>query len=138
MTLPLTLLVLGLAAAPQEPMQEPPPPAETAEPQEAAAAPALAEEPLPAADVGAAQAAIDAGLKAFSRRRFTRAQEDFQKAVDADPTSAAAHFYLGYAAYKLCEPRRPFHPCKQETAAQFAKAFELDPSFRPVWAKPKQ
>lgn len=140
MTLPLTLLVLGLVAAPQEPPQEPPPASagEAAQPQEAPATPAVAEEALPATDASAAEAAIDTGLTAFRKRRYTRAQEAFQKAVDADPASAAAHFYLGYATYKLCEPKRPFHPDKQKAAAEFARAYELDPSFRPVWAKPKQ
>jgi Tfp pilus assembly protein PilF len=87
----------------------------------------------PAVSSGAAQAAIDAGLAHFRRRHFTQAQAEFQRAVDADPSSAAAHFYLGYAIYKICEPKRPNHPDKQRAAALFAKAYDLDPNFRPAW-----
>jgi Tfp pilus assembly protein PilF len=87
----------------------------------------------PSVSPSAAQAAIDAGLAQFRRRHFARAEAEFQKAVEADPESAAAHFYLGYTIYKIAEPKRPFHPDKQKAAALFAKAYELDPSFQPVW-----
>jgi Tfp pilus assembly protein PilF len=93
----------------------------------------IAEEP--AASSATAEAAIDAGLKAFKRRRFTQAEAEFSKAVQADPRSAAAHFYLAYTYYKMVEPKRPFHPDKQKAAAVFAKAYELDPGFRPVWVQ---
>ena len=109
----LPALFLVLLAAPQE---------------------AVASSDVPAANPSAAQADIDAGLVLFKKRHFTQAEAEFQKAVDADPQSAAAHFYLGYAIYKIAEPKRPFHPEKQKAAAQFAKAFDLDPQFRPVWA----
>jgi tetratricopeptide (TPR) repeat protein len=95
--------------------------------------------PKPAADAAAAPAAadsgdpLDAGLVAFRRKNFARAEADFEKAVDANPKSAAAHFYLGYAIYKTAEPKHPFHPDKQKAAAEFAKAFDLDPDFRPDW-----
>jgi TolA-binding protein len=97
-------------------------------PQDPAAAPSMAP-----GTAGGAQAFIDAGLAHFKKRRFARAEAEFRKAVEADPSSAAAHFYLGYAQYKQVEPRRPFHPGKQEAAAEFAKAYELDPTFKPVW-----
>jgi len=51
----------------------------------------------------------------------------------ADPGSAAAHFYLAYTKYKMVEKKKPFHPGKQEAAAEFAKAYELDPTFQPIW-----
>jgi TolA-binding protein len=91
----------------------------------------------PAASPGGVQVDIDAGLALFKKRHFTAAESEFQKAVDADPGSAAANFYLGYTVYKIAEPKRPFHPDKRRAAELFAKAYELDPHFRPVWAGPK-
>jgi tetratricopeptide (TPR) repeat protein len=79
-----------------------------------------------------ADAAIEAGLKEYRRRRFKAAEADFERAVDANPESAAAHYYLGYTIYKLVE-RRPFHPDKSRAVSEFARAFSLDPSFRPHW-----
>jgi Tfp pilus assembly protein PilF len=124
MTIAAFLLAAALAPAQAPPAQEPaaePPPAETAAP------------PAPAAPAGAAQEYIDAGLQAFKRHRFAAAQADFQKALDADPQSAAAAFYLGYTYYKIAEPTRRNVPGKRKAAELFAKAFELDPAFRPVW-----
>lgn len=82
-----------------------------------------------------AEAEIEAGLAAFRRLRFHEAEKHFQAAVEADPQSAAATFYLAYTIYKIAEPKRPFHPDKQRAAQLFARAYELDPSFRPVWAR---
>jgi Tfp pilus assembly protein PilF len=76
---------------------------------------------------------IQAGLKAFARHRFTVAQAAFERAVAADPNSAAAHYYLGYTIYKIAEPKRHDSPGKKEAATEFAKAYELDPGFKPVW-----
>jgi Tfp pilus assembly protein PilF len=76
---------------------------------------------------------LQAGLADFKKKKFARAEADFEKAVEANPNSAAAHFYLGYAIYKTAEPKRAFHPDKQKAAAEFAKAYELDPSFKPAW-----
>jgi Tfp pilus assembly protein PilF len=107
-------------------------------PQEPAAVPAPAAEPKATQTTvtgGAAAEYIDAGLKAFRRRRFAAAQADFQKAVDADPNSAAATFYLGYTYYKIAEPTRRLTPGKKKAAELFARAFELDPAFRPVWGQ---
>jgi Tfp pilus assembly protein PilF len=81
----------------------------------------------------AAQSHIDAGLAAFRRIRFHEAEKHFQAAVEADPQSAAATFYLAYTVYKIAEPKRPFHPDKQRAAQLFARAYELDPNFQPVW-----
>jgi tetratricopeptide (TPR) repeat protein len=114
--------ILAAVLAPQEPAAATNPKA--AEPKAVEAAPA-----------GAAQEYIDAGLKAFTRRRFGAAQADFQKALDADPQSAAATFYLGYTYYKIAEPTRRLTPGKKKAAELFAKAFELDPTFRPVWGQ---
>jgi Tfp pilus assembly protein PilF len=82
-----------------------------------------------------AESSIDAGILAFKKRNFARAEDEFERAVDANPQSAAAHFYLGYTIYKRVEPMRPFHPDKQKAADEFKKAFELDPSFTPDWGR---
>ena len=91
------------------------------------------QEAAPRATSGDAASHIEAGRAAYSRRRFQEAQRHFQAAVDADPGSAAAHYYLGYVIYKIAEPKRPFHPEKQRAAELFAKAYELDPTFKPDW-----
>jgi tetratricopeptide (TPR) repeat protein len=105
----------------------------------------LAAAVLPAAQEGAARAEqaveatssaqshIDAGLRDFKRRRFTSARQHFEQAVAASPEDAAATFYLAYTVYKIAEPKRPFHPEKQQAAELIAKAYSLDPTFKPVW-----
>ncbi len=98
---------------------------------------ALLAAPLAAVAAEEADDALGAGIAAFKKRNFARAEAEFGKAVDADPKSAAAHFYLGYAIYKRAEPKRPFHPDKQKAKDEFAKAFELDPSFEPDWGRGK-
>lgn len=113
-----------LLASLASPTQEPPSPQEPAAVEPAAVQPA-----------GSADAHIQSGLAAFRRRHFSQAMDHFQKAVDADPNSAAATFYLAYTLYKITEPKRPFHPDKQRAASLFAKAYELDPTFQPVWVK---
>jgi Tfp pilus assembly protein PilF len=105
----------------------------------------LAPAPLPSSEpvafqaseaaTSAAQADIDAGLAAFRRLRFREAEKHFQAAVEADPQSGAATWYLAYTVYKIAEPKRPFHPDKQRAAQLFARAYELDPGFRPVWSR---
>lgn len=94
------------------------------------------QEPAPAAaTASSADEEIQAGLPLFKRKRFAAARSHFEKAVAADPSSAAANFYLAYTIYKITEPKRPFHPDKQRSAELFAKAYELDPTFKPVWRK---
>lgn len=100
-----------------------------------AAAPPTAEAKPAATSPAAAEPAIEAGLKAFRRKRYTAAEIEFRKAMEADASSAAAAFYLGYTYYKMAEPKRPFHPDKKKSAELFARAFELDPAFKPVWSK---
>ena len=92
---------------------------------------------MPAASTGAAQPHLDAGLAAFRKRHFSQAEIEFRKAADAEPQSAAAAFYLGYTYYKIAEPKRHDSPGKQRAAELFAKAYALDPSFRPVWQSAK-
>jgi tetratricopeptide (TPR) repeat protein len=130
MLLPVFVLAATLPLL-QEPVapQAPPPEAPEAAPA-AEAAPAVEAAPAASAD-----ALIEAGLKAFARRRYTQAEIEFRKALEAAPDSAAAAYYLGYTYYKAAEPKRPFHPDKQKAAEMFAKAWELEPTFRPVWSK---
>ena len=111
----MTLLVTALWMPAQEPAQEP------------AAAPAASPSAM------SAEEHIEAGKALFRKKRFAAARGHFQKAVDASPDSAAAHFYLGYTIYKIAEPKRPNSPGKQEAAGHFAKAYELDPGFKPSW-----
>jgi hypothetical protein len=74
-----------------------------------------------------------AGMKAYWRLHFQEAEGHFQAAVDADPRSAAALYYLGYTVYKIAEPKRPNDPGKQRAAGIFARAYEIDPTFTPGW-----
>ena len=87
----------------------------------------------PAASAGTVDTHIDAGLAAFKRKRFRQAEIEFRQALDADPNSAAATWYLAYTYYKMAEPKRPFHPDKQKAAELFAKAYSMDPEFKPAW-----
>jgi Tfp pilus assembly protein PilF len=118
MTLAVLFLVFTVAPAAQAP------PPETS---------ATLQKESSAGTTASAQPYIDAGVAAFKRRRFAKAEVDFRKAVEADPGSAAAHFYLAYTKYKMVEKKKPFHPGKQEAAAEFARAYELDPTFQPIW-----
>jgi Tfp pilus assembly protein PilF len=116
--LPGTVLLLALAVQPApEPAQAP------------AATPAA-----PAPAVSATENPhIAAGLAAFRKRHFAAARAEFEKAVAAEPQSAAANFYLGYVHYKIGEPRRRMNADKEQAKELFAKAFSLDPAFKPVW-----
>jgi hypothetical protein len=73
------------------------------------------------------------GLAAYRRLHFQEAAGHFQAAVDADPHSAAALYYLGYTVYKIAEPKRPNDPGKRVAAGLFARAYEIDPAFAPGW-----
>lgn len=82
-----------------------------------------------------AETHILSGLDLYPRLRFRAAREEFQKAVDANPSSAAAHFYLGYTLYKIGEPTRRMSPEKVLAREHFERAYELDPGFQPVWRR---
>jgi tetratricopeptide (TPR) repeat protein len=83
-----------------------------------------------------APSAIAAGQAAFKKHHFKAAQADFEKALAADPQSAAAAFYLGYTHYKIGEPSKRMNENKEQARELFAKAFTLDPSFQPDWGRP--
>ncbi len=127
----LLALLLSAALAPQAqpaaPTQEPKTP-----PTEAPAAQPPAQ-PTPTATATAAGEHIAAGLADFRRRHLAAARAEFEKAEAADPQSAAAAFYLGYTLYKLGEPARRMNADKERARELFAKAFSLDPTFKPVW-----
>jgi Tfp pilus assembly protein PilF len=114
MTLPLLLLTL-LAVPAQETAVQP--------------EPVVTSAPIPATP------SIATGLELFRKRRFRQAEAEFQKAVEADPQNAAAHFYLGYTLYKISEPTKRLTAEKQRAAEEFARAYALDPLFQPVWAR---
>ena len=130
MTLPVMIVVASLAASPQVEPQEPPAVEDLAQEEALPPAEPVAEDLQPSAEE-----AIERGLAAFSRRRYQAAETAFREALETDPQSAAAAFYLGYTLYKVAEPTRRLTPGKQEAAQMFAKAFELNPQFRPVWAR---
>jgi Flp pilus assembly protein TadD len=111
----MTLLVTALWMPAQEPAPQP------------------AETPTASASAVSADEHIEMGKAAFKKKRFAAARGHFQQAVDASPDNAAAHFYLGYTIYKIAEPKRANSPGKQEAAGHFAKAYELDPGFKPTW-----
>jgi len=90
---------------------------------------------LPAPPSGAAAPYLDAGIAAFKKRRFAAARAEFEKAEAADPQSAAAAYYLGYTHYKMGEPSRRMNANKEKAKELFAKAFGLDPAFRPTWGR---
>ena len=113
----LATVLLSAALTPQAPPAEPP------------AAKAAAPAATPAGG------AIDAGIAAFKKRRFAAARGEFEKALLADPQSAAAAFYLGYTHYKLGEPSRRMNADKEKAKELFAKAFALDPTFQPTWGR---
>lgn len=106
--------------------QDTPPPAAQPRPRTAADAPATAAD---------APSAIAAGQAAFKKRHFKAAQADFEKALAADPQSAAAAYYLGYTHYKIAEPTKRLTADKQQAKELFAKAFSLDPGFTPDWGR---
>lgn len=144
----LAAVLLSAALVPQEaaaPAQAQPPaapaqqaaPAPQAAPPQAAppqAAPESAAKPVPAAS-GEAAGPIAEGIAAFRKRHFAAARAAFEKAVEADPQSAAAAFYLGYTYYKIGEPSRRMNPSKEKAKELFAKAFSLDPTFKPTWGR---
>ena len=124
------LIVAGSLAAIAAPAVQEGPALEPAAQELAAQEPVPA--PVPAPAPGEAQSAIDRGLRAYWQRRFSDAEVEFQRARELDPQNPAAAYYLGYSIYKQVEFRR-FDPEKQRAREMFARAFELDPTFRPTF-----
>ena len=112
MILPM-LLVTALAAT-----QEPPP------------------APAPLATLApTASGSVEKGVALLRRGRFRSARAELEKAVAADPQSAAAQFYLGYSLYKIAEPTRRLTKEKEAAAQHFAACFSIDPAFRPDFGR---
>jgi tetratricopeptide (TPR) repeat protein len=91
-------------------------------------------EPTQVDAIDAADPFIVRGLAFYKRLRFRAAREEFEKAVGANPSSAAAHFYLGYTLYKIGEPTKRMSPEKVLAVEHFERCYELDPGFKPVWS----
>jgi len=130
------MLLPTLVLAALVPLAQEPPPPVAPSPQEPPSGSAVKSSDLPSGG-GPGQAAIDAGLAAFKKRHFAKAEIEFRKALEADPSSPAANFYLGYTYYKIAEPRRRLTPEKQKALDLFDKAYKLDPEFKPVWQSRK-
>jgi len=134
----LATLILSAAITPQAPPEEALPPEATAPLPPETPAPAMgieASELPPPPSSGTFREDIEAGLKAFIRGRFCRARDAFSRAYETNPESAAAAFYLGYASYKIGEPGARMNADKEKARDLFAKAYTLDPGFRPVWGQ---
>lgn len=121
----LASVLLSAALAPQAPAAPAPLPA----------SPGVTATELPVGASGAASPFLDAGIAAFKKRHFSAARSEFEKAEAKDPQSAAAAYYLGYTYYKLGEPSRRMNANKEKAKELFAKAFSLDPAFRPTWGR---
>ena len=122
----LAAVVLSAALVPQA---VPPAP-------EAPAPSAVSPADLPApTSTPAADPYLASGIAAFKKRRFAAARAEFEKAEAANPQSAAAAYYLGYTYYKIGEPSRRMDANKEKAKELFAKAFSLDPTFRPTWGR---
>ena len=124
----LATVLLSAALAPQAPA-----PAAPLGPDPAS--PGVTATELPTPPSGAAVPYLDAGIAAFKKRRFAAARAEFEKAEAADPQSAAAAYYLGYTCYKMGEPSRRMNANKEKAKELFAKAYGLDPTFRPTWGR---
>jgi tetratricopeptide (TPR) repeat protein len=124
----LAALLLSAAVVPQAPEAAKAPPPETNASKPADAPATEAAPPVPSPELAA-------GLAAFRKHHFRAALAEFEKAEAADPQSAAAAFYLGYTYYKLGEPSRRMNANKEKARELFAKAFSLDPAFKPAWGR---
>ena len=123
----LATVLLSAALAPQAAAPAAPPPVP--------ATPGVTASDLPASPSGAATPHLDSGIAAFKKRRFAAARAEFEKAEAAEPQSAAAAYYLGYTYYKMGEPSRRMNANKEKAKELFARAFTLDPAFRPTWGR---
>jgi tetratricopeptide (TPR) repeat protein len=83
-------------------------------------------------DGSTARVSLTAGIIEYRKRNYAQAEADFERALKADPHSAAAAYYLGYTIYKRVE-KKPFHVDKTRAARLFDQAFTEDPTFRPDW-----
>ena len=132
MKLPVMLLAFALAPAAQlaaqEPQPEPPAQEEPAAPQETVSA-------TPAAG-GDVQSHIDAGLSAFRKRRFAAARAALRAGRGGRPRQRRrAPSTSATRSTRSPSPSGPSTRTRQRAAELFAKAYELDPTFKPAWSK---
>jgi tetratricopeptide (TPR) repeat protein len=96
-------------------------------PPESPAAPTLPVElPIDTAMAAPAETTGDPlkeGLSVYQKQDFTAAVSNFEAALRANPESADAYFYLGYALYKL----KRF----DESRLAFTQAYQLHPDYWP-------
>lgn len=114
-----------------------PPPADTTAAQPAAApAPAAPPSTPPSTPVDTKPAAATAestltqALAAYEKQDFAAAAEAFKNAIDSDPSSVEAHYYLGYALYKL----KRF----DEARVAFTQAYQLRSDYLPPVVQAKK
>jgi Flp pilus assembly protein TadD len=136
----------GPAAPPQDettaaqPAESPAPASSSALPQddttagESASAPTPAAPPSAPADTTPAAATAESmlaqALAAYEKQDFATAAEAFKHAIDSDPSSVEAHYYLGYALYKL----KRF----DESRVAFTQAYQLRSDYLPPVAQAKK
>ncbi len=96
-------------------------------------APAPAEPQVTAAPE--AKGSLEKGIAMLRRARYRSARVELEKAVAADPQSAAAQYYLGFALYKIAEPTRRLTKEKEAAAQHFANCYSIDPAFRPDFGR---
>jgi|RhiMetdeSRZDD1v2_1073273.scaffolds.fasta_scaffold182846_2 Tfp pilus assembly protein PilF len=89
----------------------------------------------PAVTAPSASSSLDKGVALLRRARYRPARVELENAVAADPQSAAAHYYLGFALYKIAEPTRRLTKEKEAAAQHFATCYSIDPGFRPDFGR---
>lgn len=121
--------------APPVEMPSTPPSEEAVTPQESSPTPSATDSPMsltesPMAPPDSEQLAsvptdaeFNQGLSIYQKQDFAAAVSSLEAAVRANPQSADAYFYLGYALYKL----KRF----DESRLAFAQAYQLQPDYRP-------
>jgi Flp pilus assembly protein TadD len=77
-----------------------------------------------------AETTLTRALAAYEKQDFTAAAEAFKNAIDSDPSSVEAHYYLGYALYKL----KRF----DEARVAFTQAYQLRSDYLPPVAQVKK
>jgi len=88
----------------------------------ATAAPAAPEAPA-ATPAGSAETALTQALSSYEKQDFASAADALKQAIAANPSSVEAHYYLGYALYKL----KRF----DESRVAFQQAYQLRSDYLP-------
>jgi Flp pilus assembly protein TadD len=83
----------------------------------------------------AAGQAFAGGFADLRAGRYESAEQKLQRAVEANPRNAAAHYYLGYTYYLLSRKEPATSEYSRKAAESIAQAFRIDPTFTPTWGK---